>query len=187
MALPGITNITIRSATEKDAELIADLSRQTFYETFAAENTRENMDKFMSQQFTREKLIDEVSQPWHLFFLAFVHDEPVGYVKLRDGSVPPALLGRSCIEIARIYSVKRMLGKGVGKKIMQTCIDIGIEKRKQILWLGVWENNKTAIDFYTRWGFEKFGEQTFLLGDDLQTDWLMKKTLRAENFNRSQK
>lgn len=179
MASTAITNITIRSATERDAELIADLSRQTFYETFASDNTKENMDKFMNEQFTREKLIDEVRQPWHMFFLAFVHDEPVGYAKLRDGSVPPVLLGRSCIEIARIYSVKKMIGKGVGKKIMQTCIDIGIEKRKEILWLGVWEKNRTAIDFYTRWGFEKFSEQNFLLGDDLQIDWLMKKTLKS--------
>ena len=177
MASPGITKITIRSATEKDAELIADLSRQTFYETFAADNTKANMDKFMNEQFTREKLIDEVRQPWHIFFIAFVDGEPVGYAKLRDGSVPPALLGRSCIEIARIYSVKKMIGRGVGKKIMQTCIDIGLEKRKEILWLGVWEKNKTAIDFYTRWGFQKLGEQKFLLGDDLQTDWLMKKEL----------
>jgi ribosomal protein S18 acetylase RimI-like enzyme len=177
MDLPGIRNITIRSATEKDAELIADLSRQTFYETFAADNTKENMDKFMNEQFTREKLIDEVNQPWHIFLLAFVHDEPVGYVKLREGSVPPGLFGRACIEIARIYSVTKMIGKGVGKKLMQTCIDIGVDKGKETVWLGVWEKNKTAIEFYTQWGFEKFGEQKFLLGDDLQTDWLMKKEL----------
>ena len=177
MASSGITKITIRSATDNDAELIADLSRQTFYETFAADNTKENMDKFMNEQFTRERLIDEVGQPWHVFLLAFGDDEPIGYAKLREGSVPPGLLGRSCIEIARIYSVRKMIGKGVGQKIMQTCIDIGFEKRKEILWLGVWEKNKRAIDFYTRWGFEKFGEQKFLLGDDPQTDWLMKKEL----------
>jgi ribosomal protein S18 acetylase RimI-like enzyme len=187
MALPGIKNITIRPATDKDAELIADLSRQTFYETFASNNTKENMDKFMNEQFTREKLIDEVNQPWHIFFLAVVDDEPVGYVKLREGSVPPGLPGRSSIEIARIYSVTKMIGKVVGKKLMQTCIDFAIKKGKEILWLGVWEKNRTAIDFYTRWGFEKLGEQRFLLGDDLQTDWLMKKTLGVEISNQSKK
>ena len=99
------TDIIVQRATERDAEVIADLSRQTFYESFAADNTRENMDKFMNEQFTREKLIDEVRQPWHLFFLAYLKNEPVGYVKMREGSVSIQLDTRSSLEIARIYSV----------------------------------------------------------------------------------
>lgn len=171
------TGIIVRVANERDAELIADLSRQTFYESFAPDNTKENMDKFMSEQFTREKLIDEVKQPWQIFFLAYVQHEPVGYVKLRDGSVPLQLDARSSLEIARIYSVQHMIGKGVGKKLMQTCHDIARQKGKKILWLGVWQHNHRAIDFYNSWGFEIFGEQEFILGDDVQTDWLMKKEL----------
>jgi GNAT superfamily N-acetyltransferase len=172
-----MSDVIIQLATESDAELIADLSHQTFYDSFAEHNTRENMDKFMSEQFTRQKLIDEVKQPWHIFFLAFINDEPVGYVKMRDGSVPLDLVNQSCIEIARIYSVKNKIGKGVGKKLMQACHDIAKQKGKKILWLGVWEKNQRAIDFYSEWGFEKFGSQKFLLGDDLQNDWLMKKEL----------
>jgi ribosomal protein S18 acetylase RimI-like enzyme len=135
------------------------------------------MDKFMNEQFTRQKLIDEVKQPWHIFFIAFINNEPVGYVKMREGAVPSGLATQSCIEIARIYSVQHKIGKGVGRKLMQTCHDIAKQKKKKIIWLGVWEKNQRAIDFYTGWGFEKFGEHDFILGDDLQTDWLMKKTL----------
>jgi ribosomal protein S18 acetylase RimI-like enzyme len=170
--------IIIRLATEIDAELVADLSRQTFYESFAGDNTEENMDKFMNLQFTKERLIDEVKQPWQLFFLAYIKDEPVGYVKLREGSVPTQLDARLCLEIARIYSVHHKIGKGVGKKLMQTCHQIARQKEKTILWLGVWKQNQRAIDFYRAWGFEIFGEQEFVLGDDVQTDWLMKKHLR---------
>jgi ribosomal protein S18 acetylase RimI-like enzyme len=169
--------IIIRPATGKDAELIADLSRETFYETFAADNTKENMDKFMNEQFTKQKLMDEVKQPWHIFFLAFIDEEPVGYVKLKDAAVPSQLLHQSCIEIARIYSVQRTIGKGVGKKLMQACHDVAHQKGKKILWLAVWGQNHRAINFYARWGFEKFGEQNFILGEDVQRDWLMKKAL----------
>lgn len=171
------SQIIVRSAGEKDAEIIADLSQQTFIESFAAYNTKENMDMFMNFQFTRQKLIDEVKQPWHTFFLASINSEPVGYVKMREGEVPEALIKQSSIEIARIYSVQRMIGKGVGKKLMQTCNDIAMQKKKEVLWLGVWEKNQRAIDFYTQWGFERFGEQNFILGADIQTDWLMKKIL----------
>lgn len=171
------TDIVIRLATEADAELIADMSRQTFYDTFAEYNTKEDMYKFMNEQFTKEKLIDEVKQPWHVFFLALMGNEPVGYVKLRDGLVPSDLINQSCIEIARIYSVKKTIGKGVGKKLMQTCHDIAKQKGKKVLWLGVWKENQRAIDFYTNWGFEIFSAQKFVLGDDVQTDWLMKKSI----------
>jgi len=173
-----MSEITIRIATEQDAALIADLSRQTFYESFAAENTKENMDKFMSEQFTRQKLMDEIKEPWLTFFLAFIMNEPVGYVTMRDSSVPLSLVNESCLEIARIYSVQHTIGKGVGKKLMQTCLDIATQRQKQILWLAVWEKNQRAIDFYHKWGFEKFGQQDFILGDEVQKDWLMKKMLK---------
>ena len=67
------------------------------------------------------------------------------------------------------------IGKGVGKKLMEASIDIAKEKGKKALWLGVWENNQRAIDFYTKWGFQKFSEHAFMLGNEIQTDWLMKK------------
>jgi ribosomal protein S18 acetylase RimI-like enzyme len=170
-------DISIRLATSKDAEIIADLSRQTFYETFALQNTTSDMEKFMNEQFTREKLIEEVNEPWLIFFLALNDNEPVGYLKLRDGAVPSDLVGQSCIEIARIYSIERMIGKGVGKKLMQASHEMAKERKKQVLWLAVWKENQRAIDFYNRWGFEIFGEQDFVLGDDVQRDWLMRKLL----------
>ena len=172
-----MSTITIRPATEEDAELIADLSQSTFYDSFAPYNTKEDMDKFLGEQFTRPRLIEEVGQPWHIFFLAFLDGEAAGYVKMREGKIPEPLLGRACIEIARIYAVQRTIGKGIGSALMQACVDTAVQKKKKVLWLGVWEHNLHAIDFYVRWGFEKFGDQEFLLGNDLQTDWLMKKEL----------
>ena len=81
----------------------------------------------------------------------------------------------SALEVARLYAVTSQIGKGVGSQLMQACLQIAKEKNKEWLWLGVWEKNQRAIDFYTKWGFEKFDETDFLLGDDMQRDWLMKK------------
>ncbi|HEY2720126.1 MAG TPA: GNAT family N-acetyltransferase [Chitinophagaceae bacterium] len=166
-------DIIIQLAKEEDAELIADLSHKTFYDSYAKYNSEDNMNKFLGEQFTREKLIAEVTQPWHIFFLAFAGSEAVGYVKLREGTVPLSLADQASIEIARIYSVEKMIGKGIGKKLMQISIDTALQKGKKILWLGVWKGNQRAIDFYTKWGFKIVDEQKFLLGDDLQTDWVM--------------
>jgi diamine N-acetyltransferase len=166
---------TTRIASEKDAALIADISRQTFYETFSPQNTPENMDKFMNFQFTREKLMAELHDPENIFLLAYHGDKLAGYAKLRDSEHTEHLENSAAIEIVRIYSITSMIGKGIGKLLMQTCIDIARNRNKAIVWLGVWEKNQRAIDFYTAWGFEKFGEQNFILGNDVQTDWLMKK------------
>ena len=167
--------LVIREATVTDARLIADISHKTFYDTFAAFNSIHNMDKFLNQQFTKGKLMMEVGARENIFLLAYEGDEVAGYVKLRDERVPSGMGKVSALEIARLYAMKGKIGKGVGSLLMQSCIDIAKQKNKAWLWLGVWEKNQRAIDFYTRWGFEKFDETDFLLGDDTQKDWLMKK------------
>lgn len=169
--------VTIRLADTKDGELIATLSRQTFYETFASFNTKENMDKFMNEQFTAEKLMAETGEAGNIFLLAYDGDEPVGYAKLNECKESEELKDRNALEIVRIYAVTRAIGKGVGSALMQRCLETAAAMNKEVVWLGVWEHNHRAIDFYTRWGFEKFGTHIFLLGDDPQTDWLMKKEL----------
>ncbi|HJS54064.1 MAG TPA: GNAT family N-acetyltransferase [Chitinophagaceae bacterium] len=167
----------IRYASADEAELIADLSRKTFYETFGYVNTKENMDKFLNEQFTREKLISEVTEPGNTFLLALDGDTPVGYVRMREGKMFPEFENKDSIEIARIYVVNSYIGTGVGQQMMRQCIFIAKELKKEIIWLGVWEKNRRAIAFYTKWGFEKFNDQNFLLGDDLQNDWLLMKKI----------
>lgn len=169
--------ITIRIASIADAELIAEMSRATFYDSFAAQNTKENMDKFLGEQFTRETLMKEVGGPDNIFLLAYHHDKPAGYVRIRENNNPPSLGTNSAIEIARIYAVAWAIGLGIGSALMKECIQIGKEKGVECLWLGVWEHNQRAINFYKKWEFEKFDEHDFILGDDVQTDWLMRKNL----------
>lgn len=172
-----MSQLTTRYATEEDAALIADISRKTFYDTFADHNTKEDMDKFMNEQFTREQLMKETGDKENIFLLAWDGDEAVGYAKMREGEKRPEFEGKRSIEIARIYALQTAIGKGVGKALIQQCIAIAVEKERDVIWLGVWEKNERAIAFYTRFGFEKFSTHDFVLGNDVQTDWLMKKIL----------
>jgi hypothetical protein len=111
--------ISIRRATSGDAELIADLSRSTFLETFASQNTKENMDKFMNEQFTREKLIKDVGVQQNIFLIAEFDDEAVGYARMREVPNPAGLDSLPAIELARIYSVQSRIGKGIGSALMK--------------------------------------------------------------------
>ncbi|HYE55607.1 MAG TPA: GNAT family N-acetyltransferase, partial [Chitinophagaceae bacterium] len=140
-----MSDIKIRYATSQDADLIAGLSRRTFYDTFATQNTPENMEKFMSEQFTHERLAAEVGAPYNIFIIAEVNGEPAGYARMRETDHPGEL---PSIEIARIYAVQTMIGKGIGNALMKKCIDIAYETGKRVIWLGVWEKNERAIQFY---------------------------------------
>ncbi len=166
--------ITVKRAGIADAALIADLSRTTFYQAFAKDNTESDMALFMNEQFTKEALMQEVVEENGIFLLAYDGDEAVGYARIR---VENKLKQEAAIEVARIYALDSAIGKGVGKALMETCLHIAQEMQMKAVWLGVWEMNERAIAFYEKWGFEKFGEHKFLLGTDLQTDCLMKKIL----------
>jgi diamine N-acetyltransferase len=170
-------SVIIRYAEKKDAELIADLSRQTFYDSFASENSKEDMDKFMNEQFTKEALMKEVGAEGNVFLLAGSGNEITGYVRMREGEKRTEFGDIPSIEIARIYATQQSIGKGTGSALMQRCIDIAKEMNKGVIWLGVWEHNLRAIQFYRKWGFEKFAEHDFVLGKEVQTDWLMKRDL----------
>jgi ribosomal protein S18 acetylase RimI-like enzyme len=170
--------LQISIAGRADAELIADLSRRTFCDTFAPHNTPENMEQFLQSQFTREQLMEQVGAPRNTFLLARLHSEAAGYARLYDGTeLPPAIAGSQAIEISRLYAQQDVIGKGVGKALMQACIDLARQKGKDWIWLGVWEHNHRAITFYEKMGFAIFDRHIFLLGQDVQYDWWMRRKL----------
>ena len=164
--------ITLRIADINDAGLIADISRETFYDTFAIHNSEKDMEKFLADQFSRELLMEQVGAAGNHFILAYEAGHPVGYVFLSEGS--NKTLGHiDAIEICRLYARNAYIGKGIGKQLMNACIAFAQSLNKECLWLGVWENNHRAINFYHSFGFTKFGEHDFILGDDVQVDWGM--------------
>jgi len=170
-------DVIIRLAKPEDANSIALLSRKAFHDTFAAANTKEDMDKFMNETFALDVLQKEVIDPTNIFITAFIGNELAGYAKLTESKNPEGLGDADAIEIARLYAAQHIIGKGVGKALMEKCIAIGMERNKSVIWLGVWEHNERAKSFYTKFGYTKFGEHDFVLGNDVQTDWLMKREL----------
>jgi ribosomal protein S18 acetylase RimI-like enzyme len=171
-------SISIRVAGPADAELVAEIARRTFIESFGEFNTPENMEIFLHEQNTVERQKAEVGAPGRHFLLAYVGEEPAGYVSLRVGEPPKELKGEKAIEIVQLYSEKKLIGKGIGPALMQAALDLAAEQGFDWVWLGVWEENLRAQAFYRKWGFERFGEHIFFVGLDAQTDHWMKKKLR---------
>jgi len=164
--------ITIREANKDEAALIAKISRSTFQETFGPVNTEKDMQLFLDEQFTMQQLVEEVGKPGHRHFLAWYQDQPAGYLFIKYRS-HPALLTDAAIEISRIYCLAAFQGKGIGKALMLEAMKEGRTNYCSTVWLGVWKENKKALTFYQSFGFDIFGTTDFLLGMDMQQDWLM--------------
>lgn len=170
--------LIIRKATFKDITLLSEMGRETFAEAFAKDNTPENMNAYLEKNFAKTKIIEEIKDDKSQFFLAFADDQPAGYAKVRLNEEVKKILKEKAIELERIYVSSSFQGKKIGAFLLQTCLSYAQEEGFQWIWLGVWEKNHKAQNFYAKWGFEKFGEHVFQMGDDPQTDWVMKKQIR---------
>ena len=164
----------IRKINIDDLETLRYLSIQTFKETFEEVNTEEDMQKYLDENLSIEKLKTELENVNSEFYFAENNDEILGYLKLNFKDAQTEKLEENHFEIERIYVLKRFLGQKIGQILFDKAIEIGREKNLEYVWLGVWEENHRAIRFYGKNGFEIFGKHDFVLGKDVQTDLLMK-------------
>ena len=167
----------IRKINIDDLETFRDLSIQTFKETFEEVNTEEDMQKYLDENLSIEKLKTELENPNSEFYFAENNDEILGYLKLNFKDAQTEKLEENHFEIERIYVLKAFLGQKIGQILFDKAIEIGREKNLEYVWLGVWEENHRAIKFYEKNGFKIFGKHDFVLGKDVQTDLLMKLKL----------
>lgn len=173
--------ITIERATLADIKKLQEIGRTTFSEAFAAVNSDKNMKEYLEKGFSEEKLTGELSNQDSQFYFALLDGKVIGYLKINIGQAQTEKLNLDALEIERIYLLKAFYGQKVGQLLYQKAIDIAHEMQASYVWLGVWEENYRALRFYEKNGFTPFGKHKFWLGDDEQTDLMMKKVLVNDN------
>lgn len=171
--------VTIREATHEDAALLAVLGARTFHDAFATQNNPDDLAAYMATAFTTDKMRTELQEPSACFFLAELAQQPVGYTKLRAVKSPECIPDARPLEVERIYVDQHIIGKGVGAALMQAAIDAGKKQGYKTIWLGVWKENQTAISFYQKWGYDIVGEHEFIVGKDVQHDYIMARALKT--------
>lgn len=168
----------IKKLTLNDIYTLQTLGKQTFFETFVGTCTDEDMQKYLEESFNLAQLESELNNPEMLFYSAELNGETLGYLKVNFGSAQTELQDPSAVEIQRIYVLNQYHGKGVGQALFQHALSLAEQFKADYIWLGVWENNFKAQNFYRKNGFVEFDKHTFMVGDDAQTDILMKKVLK---------
>lgn len=131
----------------------------------------------MAEAFSLEQVSRELADERNIFLLAEIEGEPAGYAKLTVGAIEDGIVAEKPIELNRLYSHQKYLGRGVGQTLMDACFERAKREDRDVMWLGVWEHNPRAQRFYEKNGFRVVGSHVFLLGSDPQTDLLMQRKI----------
>jgi diamine N-acetyltransferase len=169
--------IKIRKATIEEVPAVRELAIEVYTDTFAEHNTRENLEAFFKDAYTLEKFEKEFHEPNTVLYVGLDDLKIVGFLRLRQSHEVNNFLGNNHIELQRLYIHRDYHGSTVAKMFMEEALNYAKAKKHEWMWLGVWEKNFRAQKFYAKWGFERFSEHVFQMGDDPQTDWLMKRKL----------
>jgi len=170
--------LVVQQVTITDLEALREIGIVTFTDTFGPHNAKSEMDRYIAASFDPGKVKEELENPESLFFFARTGNSVAGYLKLNWGAAQTEAENSRALEIERIYVLADFHGKKVGQLLLEKAIQVALEKKMPYVWLGVWEKNQRAIRFYEKNGFVPFDKHDFVLGSDVQTDIMMKKTLR---------
>lgn len=165
----------VRLARVSDAAPLASLAETTFRAAFEHDNRPDDMEAYVEEAFSTERLERELADRANLFLLASDADGGalIGYAKLRAGRPEPCVSGPQPVELERIYVIQEALGSGAGPALMEASLDEARRRGHRTIWLGVWEGNARALAFYERCGFRRVGSHTFQLGSDPQIDLVL--------------
>lgn len=171
-------NLEIRRVMLSDINQLQKICRQTFFETFSDLNTEENMKKYLEEGFSIEKLTNEIQDEYSELYFTVLDNDLIGYLKINFGKSQTEVKDDNALEIERIYVLQKFHGKKIGQLLYEKAIAIAKQKHMDYVWLGVWEENPRAIRFYQKNGFVEFDKHIFKLGEDEQTDIMMKLQLK---------
>lgn len=172
-----MSSISIKKCSIKDLQILQKVSVETFTDTFKDKNTPENMKVYLDKAYASKKLENELLNTSSQFFFIYLNEELAGYLKVNTDDAQTEEMNDDSLEIERIYVRSKFQKQGLGKYLMNKAIELATESRKNVIWLGVWEKNQNAIDFYIKNGFVKTGAHSFHMGDEEQVDYILTKTL----------
>jgi diamine N-acetyltransferase len=168
------TEPRVRALTTADAASYSAFAERLFRDTYSEGYEPEDIEDYVSHSFNEAQQIAELDEPGgRVLVIEDPQDGLLGYAHLRQTPAPPALHGRSGVEISRFYIDKPWHGRGIARVLMSACIAEARSRGADALWLLVYQENPRAIAFYEKCGFQRSGTQPFKLGRRVDQDWVM--------------
>ncbi len=165
--------LSIRPAEERDADLLADLGARTFSDAYSCTLSAEDLDNYLRKAFSREQMLEDITDPDVLLFLGLISNTLCTYIRLQPTSVHECICGANPIELLRLYVLPGWKDRGIGTALMDVGLKAARDKSYKTCWLKVWDENTKAIGFYTNRGFAIAGNEPYPVGSTSRNVVLM--------------
>lgn len=165
--------VRIRRATADDAKVLADLALKIFLDTFAARNNPADIELHANRSYGADIQRAELNDSSLTYLIAEAGATPAGFAMVGEPRSESCEGLDSPIELFRFYVDKDWHGKGIATPLMKAVYDEARARGGRTICLNVWQENPRAIRFYEKIGYRITGTVPYMLGNDLQTDWVM--------------
>lgn len=155
--------IKIIKATTSDAKQLSKISKKAFLVPHGKAGSKADIGKYVTQNFSEENLIREISNPNFEYFLIFYDDKLAGYSKIIFNSENENITSKNVTKMERLYLLEEFYGLNLGAALLEFNIKIAKENNQIGIWLAVWVENHRAISFYKKIGFVKVGDFDFVV------------------------
>jgi putative acetyltransferase len=158
-------NVTFRQVEEKDNLALANLIRQVFEEHDAPQTGTIYSDP------TTDNLYELFQTPGSILIVAEVDNKIIGCC----GIYPSDELPEDYAELVKFYMSKDARGKGIGRELLEKCIDLATVFEYTHLYLESLREYSKAVGMYEKEGFVKLNKPLGKFEHTSCSIWMLKK------------
>lgn len=176
-----MTDVLIRPARPDDAEALGVLGRQTFIDTFVADDgfaipyPADDLATFLDASFTTEATAKKLAEPGAAWWVAERDGELLAFANAGPNGLPHPEATPAHMELRRLYVGKAAQGLGLGTQLLKLSLDWMEANTDGPLWIGVWSGNLKAQKLYAAYGFEKAGEYQYPVGAWQDDEFILRR------------
>lgn len=160
----------IRHAQPDDAAALAAFAARAFAYTYRELDDPQEIADYCAEHFQPEVMARVIQDPACTTLLAWVGEQLAGYAILRDAPAPACVTAPVPLQLWRLYLGQGFIGQGLGARLMAEVHAQARQRGARTLWLGVYDRNVRAVEFYKRFGFAEVGTSQFLFGGRYYAD-----------------
>ena len=171
----------IRPATVDDVDLLSRLGAATFRATYRTISDPREVDEYADEHFAHDKVLAWFRKPCARTLVATADGVAVGYAHVRSAKVPACVADRKAVELSRLYLLASAQGTGLGGALLTAAITEIAALGGATVWLGAYDRNVKALEFYARRGFVHAGTHEFEFGGQIHHDPVLTRPVTLDN------
>lgn len=177
--LDEVSTYAIRRASVNDLDVLRELGRRTFTQTFGHLYALTDLAAFLEDAYSREKFGARLADERTAFWLLERDQEPIGFAEAGPCHLPHPDVREGDGELRKLYVLASHRGGGRGRMLLETALEWLPTANPGTQWLGVWSENFGAQRLYTSYGFARAGEYYFKVGDHRDFEFIFRRENQA--------